>query len=183
MEDGGLVLDRHARAVAAVEALIAGMGDGALGRATPCPDWDVRALLDHLGGLHRLVGPSVPEPAAADDADPAARCVAAMRAAQRVLRAPGALERSYELPWGATPGALLARLLLADTAIHGWDLARALGTPLPLDPAVCEDVLTWGRAMMRPEFRTPDAGFGPEVPVADAAPACDRLAAFYGRTP
>ncbi len=88
------------------------------------------------------------------------------------------------MPWGETDGGSLARMLLADTVIHAWDLAKATGQPTDaLDPDLCDAVVAWGRTVMRPEFRTPEAGFGPEIAISPDAPACDHLAAFYGRRP
>ena len=81
------------------------------------------------------------------------------------------------------PGANVAQTLFADTVIHAWDIAKATGQPTSLDPGLCEAVLAWGRTVMRDEYRRPGGGFGPEVAVPASAPACDRLAAFYGRRP
>jgi uncharacterized protein (TIGR03086 family) len=66
--------------------------------------------------------------------------------------------------------------------IHGWDLARAIGRPpeLPEDLAQGALVLWQTRLADRPRERMP---FGVPEPVADDAPAIDRLAAFLGRKP
>jgi uncharacterized protein (TIGR03086 family) len=186
-DDAIAIMDDHASAVAAFERLLAGVAPDRLEAATPCPEWDVRALIDHVAGLHRNAASAAGEPvtpnATETETDPIRAFAAAAAAAQAALRRPDALARSYQMPWGAIPGALLVRLLLADTVIHTWDLARATDQDTGVDPALCESVLTWGRTMMRPEFRTPQAGFGPEVAVPANTAACDRLAAFYGRQP
>ncbi len=75
---------------------------------------------------------------------------------------------------------------IAEFAVHCWDMARATGQALELDSAVAEYGLQWGRQHLRSEFRGPEHEgkvFGPEVAVADDAPAVDRLAAWFGRDP
>jgi hypothetical protein len=59
----------------------------------------------------------------------------------------------------------------------------ATGQQTGLDPALAEHALRWSRQMLRPEFRGPDRAFGPEVPVRPDAPACQRLAGWFGRDP
>jgi uncharacterized protein (TIGR03086 family) len=67
--------------------------------------------------------------------------------------------------------------------VHDWDLAKATGQQAGLDPALAEHALRWSRRMLRPEFRGPDKAVGPEVPVAEDAPAYDRLAGWFGPDP
>ena len=183
------VLALHARAVAVGQRVVDGIRPDQLADPTPCNEWDVRAILDHLSGLQRSLaaaadgGPSPDHDAAPDDVDPRAAFVASTRAAEAALRAPGALDRTFRMPWGEMPGGAIARVLFMDLMIHSWDLAKATGQPTSLAPDLCETALAMGRAMMKDEFRGPGRGFGPEVAVPADAPACDRLAAFYGRRP
>lgn len=189
MNDPNDVIDLHAKATSAFAQLLDEIPSDRLGAPTPCAGWDIRALADHLTELHRGAAaafsgadPAKLDPAPAGD-DPWSAFAAAAREAQAAFRTPGAMDRSYAMPWGESPGIMIARMLAADAVIHTWDLARAAGQPNPLDPSQCEAVLAFGQAMMKPEFRTPESGFGPEVAVADDAPVCDRMAAFFGRQP
>ncbi|HEY1828249.1 MAG TPA: hypothetical protein VGF87_09515, partial [Acidimicrobiales bacterium] len=70
-----------------------------------------------------------------------------------------------------------------DTFTHGWDLARAIGQPTDLDPALAAKILDTVRPMLPDAFRGADgeAPFGPAVEVSASAPAADQLAAFMGR--
>jgi uncharacterized protein (TIGR03086 family) len=183
------VLELQARAAARAREVVERIRPEQLTAPTPCSEWDVRALLNHLIGLNQTfadaaAGAPLPAPDAdlAGD-DPVHSFASATRAAEAALNAPGALERTYAVPWGETPGGLLAWILFADLVIHAWDLAKATGQSTSLDPALCEEVLKVGRTIMRDEYRKPGGAFGPEVAVPDDAPACDRLAAFYGRQP
>jgi uncharacterized protein (TIGR03086 family) len=70
-----------------------------------------------------------------------------------------------------------------ETLVHGWDLATATGQRLPGSAdALAEGVLDFSRALLArlPEGRHP---FAPPRPVADDAPALDRLVALLGRDP
>ena len=183
------VLALHARAIPVAQQVIDGIRPEQMTAPTPCADWDVRALLNHLIGFHRLVAAGAAGQATSGrdvdfvGDDPTTAFADAAREASAALRAPGGLERTYRLPWGEMPGEALARPIFADTMIHAWDLARATGQPTSLDPDLCEAVLAWGRTVMKDEYRQPGGAFGAEVPVPADAPACDRLAAFYGRRP
>lgn len=183
------LLELQSRATTQAAILIDGFRPEHLAQPTPCPAWDVRALLNHLVALHRqsaasLTGGDSPDwTADLLGDDPTAAFVAAADASQAAFRAPGSLERSYPMPWGETSGEALAAMLMMDTVIHAWDLAKATGDPAALDPDLCQDVLARGQAMMKPEYRTPESGFGPELPIPADAPPCARLAAFFGRQP
>lgn len=179
----------YERAVPMAQRVVDGVRPDQLDAPTPCTEWDVRALLGHLVGFLRPVAAGIAGDPMLDPtadllgANPAAAFAAAARDLGAALAAPGALERTYAMPWGESAGADLVRMATADLVIHAWDLAQATGQPDRLDPDLCEEVLAWGRTVMKPEYRTPEAGFGPEIPVSPDAPACARLAAFYGRHP
>ncbi len=161
------------------------------GLATPCPDWDVAALVRHLIGqdlrnfLVSARGEAADWQAPADEIgqdwaagfrDRAARLLAVWRAAD--------LDQQLPMPGGGQ--AALGRRAdqqIAELAMHGWDLVAATGQRSALDPALAEHALRWSRGMLRPEFRGPGRGFGPEVPVAPDAPAYERLAGWFGRDP
>jgi uncharacterized protein (TIGR03086 family) len=68
-----------------------------------------------------------------------------------------------------------------ETLVHGWDLARATGRPTPFPDELVEAELAFSRDLLEriPEGRQP---FAPSRPVADDAPAIDRLAALLGRS-
>ena len=93
------------------------------------------------------------------------------------------LDRLVAGPGGEAPLRFRADQQITELAVHDWDLAKAIGQPTGLDPALAEHGVRWGRQMLRPEFRGPDKAFGVEVPVPDDAPAYDRLAGWFGRDP
>jgi uncharacterized protein (TIGR03086 family) len=158
---------------------------------TPCPGWDVRALLNHLLAGNEyfaaLARGERPDPAlwTSDhlaDGDPAARYDASSKAAVEAWRSPGALDRVAPLPSGA-PGPRLFDVYLMETAIHGWDLAKATGQPATLDDPVAQAVYDRWYGRVPDEVRQGGRVVGPEVESSPDAPLTDRLLAYLGRTP
>jgi uncharacterized protein (TIGR03086 family) len=162
---------------------------------TPCTDWTVRRLLDHLVGGNRLAtrvlrGEPLPPldqlgRRGAEDqlgGDPPAAYRATAAELLEALRGPGVLERTHTLPAGTLPGPAVVHLRTVETLVHGWDLARATGREIPFPDELAAGELALSRDLLTrlPEGRQP---FGPSQPVADDAPAIDRLAALLGRAP
>jgi uncharacterized protein (TIGR03086 family) len=181
-------------ACAATERIVAGIDRGDHGRPTPCTEWDVRALLNHLLGT-LVMGRELLDDAPASDPTmgpgglPAGDLAgddpldAYRKGVAGLLAAAGgdALDRTHATPFGEMPGAVLAGFTTVDIAVHGWDLARATGQDAALDPALAEPVLAFARQTLGGDMRAPR--IGPEVPVSADAPATDRLGGFMGRTP
>jgi uncharacterized protein (TIGR03086 family) len=178
----GVMLYRGAtsRAVALAEAVT----EDQLDWPTPCSEWTVQQLMDHLvgGTEYLLAAVSGREPS------PGTRTTGAdyRRGVEQVLVAlaqPGALEAICMSPLGFRwPVAQAVAGTFMDVLIHTWDLARATGQDERLDPALVEACT----AMFVPEMPTRgrEAGIiGPEVPVDENASPQDRLLATMGRRP
>ena len=159
-----------------------GVSADQLHEPTPCSEWDVQALIDHVaGGPAYLLG-ALGEPVTVVDAD-AARYADLREACLRALRRPGVDAVRCPSPLGfewsvveATAGTFM------DQLVHTWDLAVATGQDRRLDPDLVQACI----AMFLPEM--PDRGraagiIGPAVPVPPGAPAQDRLLAALGRHP
>lgn len=153
---------------------------------TPCTDWTVRRLVDHLIGMNRVFAalladeppPSRP-PAGHVEDDP----VGAYRDSAAALRAafgrPGVLERAYHGPLGSATGAERLQIRLYDLLAHGWDLAQATEQPFDLPDDLAEQSLAFARTQLTEQARP--GRFGPAQVVAEQAPAIERLVAFLGR--
>lgn len=146
---------------------------------TPCAEWDVAALLEHMaGGPAYLLGALGVESPSAGWPD-----AAAVDAVSALLREPGAMERRCMSPAGfewsvaeATAGTAM------DQLIHTWDLAVALDADRRLDAEVVDAVAAMFLPHM-PEVGR-QAGFvGPAVEVDDEASSQDRLLGAMGRDP
>jgi uncharacterized protein (TIGR03086 family) len=181
----------YERALARTSAVVAGTRREQLSNTTPCTDWDVRALLNHIisgciafaaGGAGRRVEMSDSTDHVGED-----HVGSYERAAQDALgpfRATGALEREFSLPWGNTPGSTALGLALADAVVHGWDLARATGQDITIDDDIAEAVYATTSRMMAPKGPYPrGASFKDPVEIGDEAPPADKLLAYLGRHP
>jgi uncharacterized protein (TIGR03086 family) len=172
----------HQRAQATFAHVLVNVTSDQLSSPTPCAEWDVKALIDHvIAGNQRVVeragGQVAPLP---EDRGAAHR--ASAEAAQETFAAPQALTRTYQLPIGEIPGTAFIEVRTSDLLVHAWDLAMATGQPTDLDPELAEYVLAFSKQMMsRPGLRGDGRPYGGEQPCADQRPAADQVAAFLGR--
>ena len=155
------------------------------GAPTPCTDWDVRALVNHVVGEELWVKPladgkTIEDVGSAFDGDVLGddpRVVAAETATEAIEsfdeRVPEA--GMVHLSFGETPIAEYAMQLTADHLIHGWDLAAATGQNRIMDPELVATVAAWF-ATQEDAWRAAGA-IGPRVD-ATGDPQTDLLAAF-----
>ena len=165
--------------------------------ATPCSEWNVLDLLNHLiGGLEFTAGcitgdvpdirPNEAESSYQGETDIAVLIRAYHAEVDRALdlaAGPGALERTAMTPFGEMPVARVMMGTVLDQLVHCWDLARATGQDTSLDSEMVEFaygmLVSGGFADMGRQ-----AGFvGPEVAVPDSVSLQDRMLAYMGRHP
>jgi uncharacterized protein (TIGR03086 family) len=181
------------RLVDAVQRLVDGVKPDQWTASTPCPDWNVRQLLQHVtnGNVifatmvtgERPPGPITAEERAVDrlGADPSTGFRATGKVMHDAFMTPGFLEGRFETPvMGEQTGSSIVHMRMNELLIHGWDLARATGQPADLPEDLAEGALSMWRTRLgdRPREGMP---FAAPQPVADDAPAIDRLAAYLGR--
>jgi len=139
---------------------------------TPCTDWDAKGVVEHVIGFHDvlLLRPLEAKPARPKD-DPAARWRLTVDALSAVLTRPDVLtaERSE-----------LVGYLTTEVLVHTWDLSKATGAALTLDPRLCQ--MGVDRAAANRQKMSPDM-FSPAFPVSEDADAQDRLVGLFGRDP
>ncbi|MGD9986441.1 TIGR03086 family metal-binding protein [Pseudonocardia sp.] len=163
---------------------------GRWGAATPCPDWDVRALVNHLVNEERwtpelLGGATIADVGDRFDgdllgADPITTFDEAAAAALAAVEAVDP-EQAVHLSFGDRPAREYVTQLAADHLVHAWDLARATGEDEKLDPEAVDALLAWFAPTQKLYIEI--GVIGPETPVAADASAQDRLLAMFGRTP
>ncbi len=178
----------HDRALEAAVSIVANVELSQLGLPTPCADFDVRALLDHvMEGNHRFTAiangvPARPAPTADVERDgvlaPFRESADAVGAA---WRDPAVLERTVRLPIGDVPGAYALRIHTVEAIVHGWDLAKATGQPTELDPQLYE--AAWQASKdVGEHLRGEGRPFGPAVNIQSGSDT-ERLMAWLGRQP
>jgi uncharacterized protein (TIGR03086 family) len=156
---------------------------------TPCSEWDVRSLVNHLVYENRWAVPLVAGQTVADVGDqfegdllgeqPLESWQEAVGSSVRAISAPGVAERTVHVSFGDIPGDDYVAQLVIDHTVHAWDLARAIGADERLDPDLVEFALEH-LAPQAEDWRAAGA-FGAEV---EAPPSADRqthLLALTGR--
>jgi len=169
-----------------VTGVVRGVQDDQLDQATPCTEFQVRDLLNHLlqvaqnfqalarqkeadwsPGPDRLTG------------DWRAEFAADLTTLTEAWADPGALE-GVSAGMGL-PQRTVGLMLVVDLVVHSWDLATATGQPYSVDPALLAAATEFldimgdtGRQM---------GAFGPEVTAPDDADDLGKILARTGRDP
>lgn len=173
------------RAAAAATAIIGKIDSDRFGEPTPCDEWTVRDVVNHLthGNLMAAAafrGDRPPERGVdylGDD--PPGAFDLSIAGVKTAMSAPGALERVVTTPLGDFPGSFLVHMRVNELIVHSWDLAQATGQSTDIDAELTEAALAQWQERID---RVPRGDmFGPEQPVLPGATAADRLAAFLGR--
>ena len=173
--------------------LVLAVPDAMLTEPTPCPEYTVGDLVDHIGGLAvafadaaRKVGG---EAAAAGDASRLeagwrTRMARDLRAMSDAWQDPEAWSGMTKVGGVEMPAEMIGLVGLDELVVHGWDLARALRQPFECDPASLEGALGFLEPMAAPEMSEQRGTvFGPVVEVADGSPLLDRVIGLSGREP
>jgi uncharacterized protein (TIGR03086 family) len=187
IDTGVPAIGRHKRAISAVDALINQIQPDQWSLPTPCSDWDLRALVEHLiiearwtppllsGLTIDEVGATLDEPL---DPDPLRAWASAKAAAEDAARGPQIGEIVVHLSSGDTPAQEYLRQLTADYLVHGWDLAVTLGLDDALDPELVSAVGGWFPAHAA-AYRS--AGMISRVEAPTGGDPQTRLLAQFGR--
>lgn len=180
----------HRRAVAEFSArmdAVGASGPGQLSAPTPCGDWDVRTLINHVTGEDRWTAPLLAGSTVADVGDRfdgdllgddpvGAFAAAAAEATHAAAQTDPAT--TVHLSFGDVPAAEYLHQLAADHLIHGWDLAVATGGDRNFDEEVVGGVADWFTE--RESMYRAGGAIGPRVSAGSDDPQ-DRLLAAFGR--
>lgn len=179
----------HRAAVERFSERVDGVPDDAWTQPTPCADWDVRALVNHVVGenlwmVPLLGGSTVADVGSALDGDllgtdpKAAWHSSVGPALEAVERTP--LDQTVHLSFGDFPASEYLWQLTTDVLIHGWDLARATGQEEEMPAHLVEACSRWFDNV-EDAYRGAGA-IGAKVDVSSDDPAAVLLGRF-GRTP
>lgn len=179
----------YRRAIDEFDRRVQAVGEGQWHDSTPCTDWDVHDLVNHVVNENMWVvplleGKTIADVGSALDGDllgdePKTVWSTSAQEGLQAARAEGAMERTVHLSFGDATGADYVSQVLADHVIHSWDLARGVGADEQLDPELVDFALaTLGPQVVA--WRNAGA-FGEEVEVDPGADPQTKLLAMTGR--
>ncbi|AGZ45352.1 TIGR03086 family metal-binding protein [Actinoplanes friuliensis] len=180
-------MQEHALAALAAPptlAVVRAIEPGQLGNPTPCTEFDVRALVEHM--LHW--GPALARASRHSDGE----APADGDLLERLERQIGQLVEAWSVPaaWEGTtsmggpqelPAGMIGAMAVGEIVVHGWDLARATGQEISWDPGL-QDFL-YDEVAKTAELGREMQAYGREVPVPPTAPTLDRMLGLTGRDP
>lgn len=184
------ITELHRRTVEAFVDRVRAVPDGSWEWSTPCGEWNVHDLVNHVVGEQRWVLPLMDGQTIADvgsslDGDllgdrPAETAAAA--AADAISRVNSRVPEGgkVHLSYGEEDVEEYVRQLSADHLIHAWDLAAATGGDTNFDEAVVGVVAEWFRD--REDLYRSAGIIGPRVEVANVT-IMESLLAASGRNP
>lgn len=164
------------------------IGEQQWSAATPCTEWNVRMLVNHVAGEYlwvpeMLAGRTIAEVGDRLDGDllgddPLEALISARQAALDAIDAPEALATTVHLSFGDLPAGEYVKQMALDSVIHSWDLAHGIGADERLDPELVE--LCYADMQATAEDWRSAGVFGPEkAPPDDTTQA--KLLALTGR--
>jgi uncharacterized protein (TIGR03086 family) len=183
------LLDAHGQALEVFDRSVHHVGLSDWDSPTPCTDWTVRDLVNHLvydqlWVPELLAGKTIAEVGDKYDGDqlrddPVTAWTESSQAARAALLEPGALEGTVHLSFGDADATEYAWQLTLDAAVHGWDLATAVGADAEIGDELATALLKWVEPQI--DDWSGSSMFGKPVPVADDADVQTRLVSLLGR--
>ena len=154
-----------------------------LSKSTPCSEYDVVQLTDHLMNSITLLGGAAGAELPDRDSDDSVerQIVGAARPALDAWHRRG-LTDTVTIGTNEIPATFAVSILSVEFLVHGWDYATATTHPIDVAESLADYVLGLAHKVITPQGRA-TVGFDDPVAVPDDAPALDRLIAFTGREP
>ncbi len=166
-----------------LQQVMHGIASDDLKRQTPCREFDVAALTDHLLNSITLLGGAagaqLPERNHDDSVEQ--QIIAAARPALDAWHRRG-LDGTVPFGDNQAPAQFMAAILSLEFLVHAWDYASAINRPIDAPDSLTDYVAALAQRIITPEGRA-RAGFDDPVDVAAHVSKLDRLAAFTGRVP
>jgi uncharacterized protein (TIGR03086 family) len=158
------------------------MDSSDLTRQTPCTEYTMAQLADHLlTGMTRIgaaAGAQMPQRDL--DAPLETQVADAADAVLEAWRRKG-VEGTVELASTQLPAAAAVGILSLEFLVHAWDFAMATGRHVVVSEPVCDYVQGLAAKIVTPQLRA--GRFADAVPTSADIGALDRLIAFTGRQP
>ena len=169
--------------LAVLERVLQGIAEDDWSKQTPCREFDVAALTDHLMNsittIGAMAGAQFPERDRRDSVE--RQVVLAARPALDAWRHRG-LDGTVPFGSNEAPANIMAGILSLEFLVHAWDYAKATGREVTAPDALSDYVMGLAKTIITPQGRS-NVGFDDPVDVAADAGALDRLIAYTGRQP
>jgi uncharacterized protein (TIGR03086 family) len=182
------ITELHRRTVETWAARVRSVGEDQWDRPTPCSEWHVRDLVNHVGGedawtVPLMRGATIAEVGDSLDGDllgedPGGAAVRLADEAVAVVAERLPAGDKVHLSYGDEDAPEYVMQLAADHLVHAWDLAAATGGERTLDPNLVGAVAAW--FVEREELYRGAGAIGPRVD-APAGDAQTRLLSAAGR--
>ncbi|ALE06975.1 ArsR family transcriptional regulator [Arthrobacter sp. ERGS1:01] len=167
--------------LAIAQRTLAGLTESDMDLQTPCADFTVAALVEHLVGSVMGIGKALGVELSDDaSASPEVRVANAAAPTLEAFNARG-LDGTIDMGFAVLPAGTVANILNIEFLVHAWDFATATGRPLDVAPMLSDYVLGLARNTIAPSMR--GHSFAEETLVEESAESLDRLVAFTGRQP
>jgi uncharacterized protein (TIGR03086 family) len=163
--------------------LVSGIRADQLEKQTPCINFTVRGVLEHMIGGATLFAAaySGKQSSQPDLGDVLAGFGPALTQLAEAMHSPGALDRTIASPFGEVEGATFARYVVFDGLVHGWDLATATGQDYTPPDELIAEAEAYAQQTIE-HLRDGDTFASPIEPPPSATPI-QRLVAYTGRKP
>lgn len=183
------ITELHDRALDATRDIVAGIGGDQWELPTPCEEWNVRELVNHIVSGHLwaselAAGKTIDDVGDAFDGDvlgddPLAAYEQAAKLAGEVFKGDGVLEQPAAVSYGPVPNEIYCGHRFVDTLVHGWDLAKATGQSTTLDAELVQGAIE----VVEPqrELMVASGAFAGDVEAPDDADPQTKLLAWLGR--
>ncbi|MFI9202379.1 TIGR03086 family metal-binding protein [Streptomyces sp. NPDC053048] len=185
------LLARHGEALDLFTDRVHAIRPGQWDDPTPCTEWTVRDLVNHLA-VEQLWVPPMLEGATIEEVgdgfegdrlgdDPVDTWDRAADAAREAFHARGALDRTVNLSYGPSTAHSYCAQMISDLVVHAWDLSRAIGA----DEHPSKALVDFTRHEVEPYADDLSASglFAAPVQPPPGADSWQRLLARLGRQP
>lgn len=169
------------KSFAVLQHVLHGIADDDLHKQTPCREFDVAALTDHLLNsittIGAMAGAEFGERNRGDSVEQ--QVVVAARPALDAWQRRG-LDGTVEFGGNAAPATVMVGILSLEFLVHAWDYAAAIGREVDAPESLSDYVLGLAQKIITPEGRA-NVGFDDPIDVPADADALMRLLAYTGR--
>jgi uncharacterized protein (TIGR03086 family) len=168
---------------AVLDHVLHGIAEDDLDKQTPCREFDVASLTDHLMNsitvIGGVAGAEFPERDRTDSVE--RQVVMAGRPALDAWKRRG-LDGTVPFGSGEAPAKMMAGILSLEFLVHAWDYAAAVGREVNAPDSLTDYVMGLAKTIITPEGRS-RAGFDDPIELPDEAGSLERLLAYTGRKP